>query len=89
MNDLETNGLITDFEISWGSLLLLAAKPHQESCDDDDYFIWILCVNHLSLNIINFSFEVPIPRCAHSVEDFNNPCGSLFTTSLDARSGYH
>ena len=31
---LEDSGLITDCTRPWGSLLLLAAKPHQEDCTD-------------------------------------------------------
>ena len=43
--DLEANKLIRDCEGPWGSLLLLAANPHQESCTNISAFIWRLCVS--------------------------------------------
>ena len=37
--DLEANGLITDGEGAWGSLLLLATKPNKESYGDINTFV--------------------------------------------------
>ena len=87
--DLEVNNLIRDCEGPWGSLLLLAAKPHQESCTNISAFIWRLCVSYRPLNKITLGFEFPIPRCVDSIEDLGDSCGPIFTISLDARSGYH
>ena len=86
---LENSDLIRDCEGAQGSLLLLAAKSHQESCDDIDFFIWRLCVSYRALNSIPLPFQFPIPRCADSIEDLGDSCGPVYTTSLDARSGYH
>ena len=74
---------------AWGSLLLLAAKPHQESCDDINSFIWRLCVSYCSLNSITLSFQFPIHRCEDSIEALGDSCGPVCKVSLDARSGYH
>ena len=87
--DLEANNLIKDCKCPWGSLLLLAAKPDQESCTNILAFIWILCVSYRPLNKITLGFEFPIPRCADSIEDLGDSCGPIFTISLDSRSGYH
>ena len=64
---LENSGLIRDCEGAWGSLLLLAAKPHQENCDDIDFFIWRFCVNYRALNSITLPFQLSIPRCTDSI----------------------
>ena len=64
---LDDSGLITDCTRSWGSLLLLAPKPHQEDCNDVKDFIWRLCVSYRPLNGITRSFEFPIPRCSDSI----------------------
>ena len=86
---LDASGLITDCTGPWGSLLLLAPKPHQEDCNDVKVFIWRLCVSYRPLNGITRSFEFPISRCADSIEELGDSCGILFIISLDARSGYH
>ena len=86
---LENSGLIRDCEGALGSLLLLAAKPHQESCDDINSFIWRLCVSYRALNSITLPFQFPIPRCADSIEDLGDSCGPVYKIFLDARSGYH
>ena len=44
--ELEVNMLIRDCEGPWGSLLLLAAKSHQEICTNISAFIWRLCVSY-------------------------------------------
>ena len=87
--DLEENKLIRDYEGNWGSLLLLVAKPHQESCINILAFIWRLYVSYRPLNKITLNFEFPLPRCADSIEDLGDSCGPIFTISLDARSGCH
>ena len=89
IDTLENSGLIRDCEGAWGSLLLLAAKPHQENCDDIDFFIWRLCVNYRALNSITLPFQFSIPRCTDSIEDLGDSCGPVYTISLDARSGCH
>ena len=89
IDDLENSGLIRDCEGAWGSLLLITAKLHQESCDDIAFFNWRLCVSCRSLNSITLPFQFPIPHCADSIEDIGDSCGLMYTISLDAWSGYH
>ena len=86
---LETNDWICDCDDRWGSLMLLAPKPHQKECIDIDDFIWRLCVSYRPLNSVTRSFEFPILRCADSIEDFGDFSGRIYFISLDTRSGYH
>ena len=87
--DLEVNKLIRDREGPLDSLVLLAAKFHQENCTNILAFIQRICANYRPLNKITLGFEFPVPRCAGSIEDFGDSCGPMFTISLDARSGQH
>lgn len=41
------------------------------------------------MNGITFGFKFPIPRCADSIEDLSDSCGSFSIISLDTWSGYH
>ena len=86
---LETNNWICDCEGPWGSLILLAPKPHQEECTDINDFIWRLYVSYRPLNSATRSFEFPIPRCADSIDDFGDFSGRIYFISLDTRCGYH
>ena len=86
---LETNDWICDCEDPRGSLILLAPKPHQEECIGIDDFIWRLCVSYRPLSSVTRNFELHIPRCAESIEDFGDFSGRIYFISLDARSGYH
>ena len=50
ISDLDHNNWIRDCTGPWGDLILLAAKPHQESCTNTDQFVWRLCISYISLN---------------------------------------
>ena len=90
ISDLEDNKWIRDCIGPWGTLLLLAAKPHQESCTNIDQFVWRLCVSYRALNGVTRSFEFLSPRFSFSIEDLGDSYyGKLYFISLDARSGYH
>ena len=86
---LEDNDWIYDCEGSWGSLLLLAPKLHQEGCTDINDCVWHLCVSYRPLNGVTKRFEYPIPRCFDNIEHFGDFRGKVYFVSLDARSGYH
>jgi hypothetical protein len=73
---------------AWGSLIVLAAKPHQEHIDDIADFIWRMCVSYRKLNSVTLAFAYPIPRCDDAIDDFGDGVGRLFI-SLDAHQGYH
>ena len=49
---LEESKWITDFDGPWGSMILLAQKPHQEDVYNIDIFVWRLCVSYRSLNTV-------------------------------------
>jgi hypothetical protein len=73
----------------WGSMIVLAPKPHQEHVTNITDFIWRLCISYRKLNAITLPFEYPIPRCDDAIDDFGEGHGRLHFISLDARSGYH
>ena len=72
-----------------GTLLILAAKPHQKSCTNIGNFVWMLCVSYRSLNGVTPSLEFHIPRYLDSIEDFGDSYGKLYFIFLDARYGFH
>ena len=51
----------------WGSLIVLAPKPHQENVTEIADFIWRMCVSYRALNRITKPFQFPIPRCDDSI----------------------
>jgi hypothetical protein len=86
---LLANGWIRKCYGPWGSLVVLAPKPHQESVVNIEDFIWRMCVSYRRLNSVTLPFEYPIPRCEDAIDDFGDSAGKLFFISLDAASGYH
>ena len=86
---LEHNGMIKENNGPWAFKLVLAPKPHQESCTSIVDFIWRLCVNFRRLNQVTKPFKFWIPRCAESLELLNDSKGPLCAMTLDADSGFH
>ena len=52
ISQLENNNLIRNCAEPWSALLLLAAKPYQESCIDINKFILRLCITYCSLTSV-------------------------------------
>ena len=73
----------------WGSMVVLAPKPHQEHVEDINEFVWRMCVSYRKLNAVTLPFTYPIPRCDDSIHDLGDHNGPLFFMSLDARTGHH
>ena len=86
---MEENNWICDYDGPWGSLLVLATKPHQEGWTDINEFIWCLCVSYRPWNGVTKSFEYPIPRWSDRIEDFGDFSDRISFISLNDRSGYH
>ena len=87
--ELLKDGWIQLFWGPWGSLIVLAAKPHQESCCDISEFIWRMCVSYRKLNAITKPFQFPISRCDISITVIGNGSVNIFIVVLDNRQGYH
>ena len=83
------NDWIERYEGSWGSSIVLAAKPHQEHIEDIDELVWRICVSYRKLNAIKRLFEFPIPRCDDSISIIGNGSQFIWIISPDARQGYH
>ena len=86
---LKGNDWIENCEGGWGSPIVLAPKPHQESADDIDDFVWRMCVSYRGLNMVTQPFEYPIGRCDAAIENLGDSAGMLWFICLDKAQGYH
>ena len=93
MDSIETlkhNDWIEPCEGPWGSMIVLAPKPHQEHITDIKDFIWRMCVSYRKLNGVTKPFAYPIPRCDDAVDNLGICVGDkIYIISLDAKQGYH
>ncbi len=90
IHTLLSNNWIEECHGPWGSMVVLAAKPHQEHITNIKDFIWRMCVSYRKLNSVTEPFEYPIPRCDDAVNAIGIQDGrQMFFISLDAKQGYH
>ena len=73
---------------AWGSMNVLAPKPHQEKIDDINSFVWRFCVSYSKLNSLNLPFKMLIPSCTKTIEDVGPHDGGLYFITLDAGLDY-
>ena len=73
----------------WGSMIVLAVKPHQENITDITKFIWRMCVSYRKLNSVTKPFEYPIPRCNDAITIIMVGSTVMWIITVDARQGYH
>ena len=83
------NGWIERCGGPWGSMIVLAQKPHQEEVIKIEDFIWRMCISYRRLNAITKPFQFPIPRCDDAISILGSGAGDIWIISLDARQGYH
>ena len=86
---LLANEWIEETKGAWGSIIVLAPKPHQEHIEDIDDFIWRMCVSYRGLNSVTKPFAYPIPRCDDAIGSLNLGAGTIYIITVDARQGYH
>ena len=88
---LKENQWIEECKGPWGSLIVLASKPHQEHVNDIKDFVWRVCVLYMALNAITKPFTYPIPQCDNAVSSLGiiNFGDRILFISLDAKQGYH
>ena len=89
ITQLLSNKWIDRYEGPWGSMIVLAPKPHQENIVNVADFIWRMCVSYRRLNAITKPFQFPIPRCDNAIIILGDGVGSIWIISLDTRQGYH
>ena len=90
INVLRDNGFIERITTGgWGSPIVLAPKPHQETVNDIDDFVWRMCVSYRGLNKITNPFQFPISCCDAVLEDLKDGARTLYFFSLDAAQGYN
>jgi hypothetical protein len=89
VNALLDNDWIYECGGPYGSLIVLAPKPHQEHVNDINKFIWRMCVSYRQLNAITKPFEYPIPRCDDAITILIVGGDEIYIITVDARQGYH
>ena len=89
VNQLLGNKWIERCEGPWGSMIVLAQKPHQEKVMSIKGLIWRMCVSYRRLNSVTKPFQFPIPRCDDAVSVMSWRAGELWIIGLDVRQGYH
>ena len=89
ISSLLDNDWIVECGGSWGSKIVLAAKPHQEHIDDINKFIWRMCVSYRGLNKVTKLYEYPIPRCDMAVTIFQMGSSKMWIITVDAKQVYH
>ena len=80
---------IEECEGPWGSMIVLAPKPHQEHIKNIEDFIWRMCVSYRKLNAVTKPYESPIPRCDDAITNLGGGSPIIFFISMDAFQGYH
>ena len=68
---LQSNGWVKRCKGPWGSLIVLAANPHQEHFTDIDNFIWRICVSYQKLNDVTKPFQYPTQQYDDDVTVIN------------------
>ena len=89
VRQLLINGWIEKCGGPWGSMIVLAQKPHQEHITNISDFIWRMCVSYRKLNAVTKPFQFPIPRCDAAIAILGCGADEIWIISLDARQGYH
>ena len=89
INALLSNDWIYECGGPYGSLIVLAPKPHQEHIDNIEKFVWRMCVSYRQLNAITKPFEYPIPRCDDAIAILIVGGEKVYIITVDARQGYH
>ena len=89
IDSLLANDWIEECGGVWGSMIVLAAKPHQEHIKDIKKFVWRMCVSYRGLNKVTKPFEYPIPRCDDAISIFEVGSNMIWIITVDARQGYH
>ena len=77
--------MVEEEYVPWGALVVLAAKPHQESVPWHKYQ-WRLCVSYQKLNQFTRTFTIPIPRCDGVVQEINTE--TKYSTDVYMDIGY-
>ena len=86
---LKENDWVEHYKGGWGSPIVIALKPHQESIEDIDDFLWRMCISYRGLNMVTQPFEYPIGWCDAAIEGLGDSASTLWCICLDKAQGYH
>ena len=65
---MDENGVAEKDDGLWGSLVVIAAKPHQEKVLWHKYQ-WMMCVSYQKLTHVTRPFTFPITLCDDEVQE--------------------
>ena len=82
---LDENGVVEEITVTWGSLVVISEKPHQDNVPCHEYQR-ILCVYYQKLNQAACPFAFPVPHCGGAVQYIDTE--SKYFIALDIDSGY-
>ena len=83
VGQLKSNKWIRRCGGPWGSMIVLAQKPHQEHITAIKDFVWRMCVSYRKLNAVTKPFQFPIPRCDDAVIGLG--CGAVVIWIISLR----
>lgn len=87
--DLLKNNWILECGGLWGSIILLATKPHQEEIDGICKSILRICVSYRGLNKVTKIYEYPIPCCDMVITIIELGSIIIYFVTVDAKQNYH
>ena len=89
ISSLLANNWIEECGVSWGSMIVLAAKPHQEHINNIKQCIWRICVSYRGLNKVTKPFEYHIPRCVDAISIFQVETCQIWIITVNDCQGYN
>ena len=70
-------------------MIVLAAKPHQETLEDIKKCVWCIYVSYRDLKKITKLYKYPIPHCDISITIFEIGSTCICFITVDAKQGHH
>ena len=89
INNLLKNKRIQTCGGSWGGMIVLADKPHQENVYDIIKFVWCICVSYGGWNKVTKINEHSISRYDMAITIIELGSAGIYFITVDAKQGYH
>ena len=87
--ELLKNNWIRGYGGSWESMIILAAKSHQEDINDIRKFVWRMGVSYRGLNKVTKLYKYNIPRCDMAFTIMELGFTGIYFITVDAKQGCH
>ena len=82
---MDESGVVEEDDRPWGSLVVLAAKPHQENVPSHKYQ-WRLCVSYRKPNQVTRPYNFSIPHFDKIVQDIDTEAKYFIAVDMDSGS---